>query len=290
MRKKSREFLVFLVIIISNLITSQTNIINANPIAIPEYRYSGGLLPPENVSLSLVSANVVIDADTSNLRYLGKITFKGNYTISNSGNDLNITIAAPFNINPEKNLTVLVNNTLIPSDILNSDELQLELWLEYVENISTYFLTPRYWILSNISIPENQTIEIYYEFNHPEPIYSRDLVSFDIIYDVGTARLWNGTITEKVEIRTHGHNPKSIYHEDFCQTSNILDGRSHIWEWFDERVDIDFVGVYYYYWIQYEYEQIYSFIKILLILTVTILGTVIILVKIFFSRKNKKRD
>ncbi len=162
--------------------------------------------------------------------------------------------------------------------------------MEYVENISTYFLTPRYWILSNISIPKNKTLEIYYEFNHPEPIYSRDLVSFDIIYDVGTARLWNGTITEKVEIKTHGHNPKSIYHEDLCQISNILDGRSHIWEWFDERVDIDFVGVYYYYWIQYEYEQIYFFIKILLILTVSILGTVIILVKIFYSRKNKKRD
>ncbi|MFW9826740.1 MAG: hypothetical protein ACFFEY_03860 [Candidatus Thorarchaeota archaeon] len=290
MKKKWRDFLLFFLVLFSNLFIIKSNIIIANPLAVPEYRYSGGLLPPENVSLSLVSAKVVIDADTSNLRYLGKISFKGNYTILNSGNDLNITIAAPFNINPENNLTVLINNTLVPSDILYSDELQSELWLEYVENISTYFLTPRYWILSNISIAKNDTTDIYYEFNHPEPIYSRDLVSFDIIYDVGTARLWNGTITEKVEIKTHGYNPRSIYNEDLCQISDILDGKSHTWEWVDERIEIDIVGVYYYYWIQDEYEQIYFNIKIMLILTVSILGIVSIIVKILYSRKNKKRS
>ncbi|NVM34519.1 MAG: hypothetical protein HWN81_02915 [Candidatus Lokiarchaeota archaeon] len=285
MKRTDKIFLIFVITLIINLNFAKFDISVGNPVAIPIYQYSGGLLPQENVSFSLISANVIIDADTSDLRYLGGISFEGNYTVFNPKNDLNLTVAAPFSIYPENNLSVSVNGMSVPSDILYYDELESQLWEDYIDNISWGNLLPRYWILCNISIPKNKTVEIQYEFNNPKPTISNDPVSFDILYDVGTARLWNGTITEKVEIKAHGHTPNSIYNEQLCNVSDVLDGKSHIWEWLDERIEINLVGVHYYYDGQYEYNTFYSTIKIIFISFVTIIGIAVILTTMYFRRK-----
>ncbi|MFX1387739.1 MAG: hypothetical protein ACFE9M_11030 [Promethearchaeota archaeon] len=287
MRSSFKLIMIFFIAILTNLSFTKLDIVKGNPIAIPIYRYSGGLLPQENVSLSLISANVIIDADTSNLRYLGGISFEGNYTVFNPENDLNITIAAPFSIYPEYNLSVSVNGTFVPSDILYYDELESQLWEDYIDNIPWGNILPRYWVLCNISIPENKTVEIHYKFNNPKPTYPSDLTSLDILYDVGTARLWNGTITEKVEIRVHGRAPNYIYNEQLCNVSDILDGKSHTWEWLDETIEINLVGIHYYYDGRYEYNFLYSSVKIVLISIVTLIGISIVLTKFYFRKRRE---
>jgi len=287
MKRSFKLVLIFFITVLIHQNLTKLDFVIGNPVAVPIYQYSGGLLPQENVSLSLISANVIIDADTSNLRYLGGISFEGNYTVFNPENDINITIAAPFSIYPENNLSVLVNGTSVPSDIIYYDNLESQLWEYYIDNISWGNVLPRYWILCNISIPKNKTVEIQYKFNNPKPTYSSELVSYDILYDVGTARLWNGTITEKVEIRAHGYNPNSIYNEQLCNVSDILDGKSHTWEWVNETIEINLVGVHYYYDGRNEYNILYFSVKIVLISTVTIIGIAIILTKIYSRRKRE---
>ncbi|MFX1390556.1 MAG: hypothetical protein ACFE9Z_10870 [Promethearchaeota archaeon] len=286
MKFYSKILIIFIVFVLIHQNFGKIYISVANPVVAPIYRYSGGLLPQENVSLSLLTANVKIETDTSDLKYLGGISFQGNYTIFNPKNDLNLTIAAPFSINPENNLNVLVNDTSIPSDILYFNEVESQLWEDYIGNISWGNLLPRYWILCNISIPKNEILEIKYEFITPKPTYSNDYVSYDIIYDVGTARLWNGTITEKVDIRTHGHSPNSIYNIQLCNISDIFDGKSYTWEWIDERIEINFVGLHYYYDGRYEYNSFYSYIKTCLLSSISLVSLVVIIANFYKRRKN----
>jgi len=292
MIKRIKLITFFLIIIFSNLnvFLSQNSI--ANPIYIPDVTFSGGLLPKENYSLSLISANVEIVADTSNLKLLGEIHFNGNYTIFNPENDINITIGAPFNFYPIDNCTVLLNGTNIPFTIKNDNEIfdeeNCEILQQYMVNTNELPSFNIFWVLCNISIPKNSSIRLEYKFNTPRPKSTERVKYFYIIYDVGTARLWNGNITEVVEIIVHKNLPTSIYSENLCDTSNILNGMSYRWEWNEERIEVNYVGLHYYVDLSNEYDYLYNSIKFTLILVVSIVGIILLIIKRNSNIKNKK--
>lgn len=288
MNKTKKLILVLIILLLTNLNTFIIDKSVANLSYVNIVRYSGGLLPKENVSLSMTSANVIINADTSNLKYLGAISFSGNYTIFNPDQDINFTIGAPFEFFPPENCIVLVNGTSIPYDIINDYQIdyqeESQIWNQYLYNRTGVIYG--FWVLCNISIPKNTSIKLQYDFITPKPTHDELEGYYDIIYDVGTARLWNGNITESVEIRVNGHLPDSIYNEQSCVISNILNGKKYCWDWRDERIEINYVGLNYYFNFEKEYITLYNSIRITLILVTSLVGVAFILIKKYY-KKNK---
>lgn len=298
MHIKKKLLLLSLFLFFSNLNFISFEYSIANPSYVSIIPYSGGLLPAENVTLSLTNANIIIDSDMTSLNYPGPVSFKGNYTIFNPDEEINLTIGAPFTFRSPENCTVLLNKTNIPYDIVydhHLDDYQIDIWNQYLYNRSFYDFSDFYffdgfWIIINISIPQNTEVILYYEFQSPQ--YSWYIVEgyYKIVYDVGTARLWNGNITETVELSVHGHLPNSIYEEESCIISDISNGKSYCWNWNNQRIEINYVGMYYYFNNNDYYNSFYNSIKISLMIGATLLGVSLILLKKYFKRKSLKSN
>ncbi|MFX1570854.1 MAG: hypothetical protein ACFFCV_21150 [Promethearchaeota archaeon] len=288
MKKSLKSLKVLLIIIFPciNLFFVQT--VKANVTYSLDRNFAGGLLPKENCSLSLISANVKIEVDTSDLKFLGEIHFKGNYTINNPDGEINVTIGAPFNFYPFDNCTIIVNDTKIPFIIVRDydiDEYNSTIWDQYMWN--TYY--PKTWFLCNVSIPQNSSINIKYDFFTSRPNYAIMEKRFYIIYDVGTARLWNGNITEMVEIKAQENPPTKIYGYESCDINAIPNGMSYKWEWIEERININYVGLYYNVNLTHEYDYLYNSLKFIFLLAISAIGISLVQLKKKFSLKKRKQ-
>lgn len=238
---------LFLILVITSVNASLFTRVCSNPAPVHLMYYSGGLIPNENVSISILRAEVLIHANTRDLDSLGEMTFSGNYTIFNHGSNLNVSIAAPFLFYPTNNFSILVNDIITPFLFYYEWEDEAESWNQYLVNRSELSLRDHFWLVCNVSIPENASLELQYQFSTPSNLYFPKWGSYYLIYDVGTSRLWSGNITEQVEINVHGKLPNTIYNEEECVIQDIHDGESYNWNWDDERISVNYVGVSYYF-------------------------------------------
>lgn len=238
---------LFLILVIISVNASLFTRVCSNPAPVHLMYYSGGLVPDKNVSISILHAEVLIHANTSDLDSLGEMFFSGNYTIFNRGSNLNVSIAAPFLFYPTNNCSILVNDTITPFLFYYEWEDEAESWNQYLVNRSELSLQDHFWLVCDVSIPENASLELQYRFNTPSDLYFPKWGYYYLIYDVGTSRLWNGNITELVEINVHGKLPNTIYNEEECIVQDIYDGKSYNWNWDDERISVNYVGVSYYF-------------------------------------------
>ena len=182
-----------------------------------DYRGMAGFVPVENTPLTMTNASVVIDVnyrESSNKIYLH---FNGNYTIYNPNVSQVITLGAPFSLdftNIEDDCLKKVNETNFPFEVSEQD-IYDNPWDQYFD---IYFNGPfvRKFLIINISIPANDSLEIEYVFDsYISNPNSRQEIS--IYYDVGTSRAWNGLITERVEFKVVGKQP--IYYTDYRKNS-----------------------------------------------------------------------
>jgi hypothetical protein len=72
---------------------NNTDFVKANPTPVSTF---GGILPKENLSLSLLYAEVKFEINALNFPKDLMWNFKSNYTIFNSDETINITIGMPF--------------------------------------------------------------------------------------------------------------------------------------------------------------------------------------------------
>jgi len=219
----------------------------ANPLPGPEMLEMGGIVYDNNNSLSLVNAEVVFTIDSTDFQNNISVLFDGHYTIHNPTNDTaNVTIYAPFSFqgdNIESEWQVEVNGTPTEFNLVWAYSLNSNL-LSYFENYSTYIA---FFIVINTTIFKETSQVISYRFyrNMENPLYYTDY--FSIRYIVATARAWKNNITEKVEFKVQGNLPTSYteYTEKACNISNIPSGKSYSWNWDNESINDDYVGINY---------------------------------------------
>lgn len=219
----------------------------------------GGILPKENLTLSLVNAEVLFEINALNFPKYLRWNFKSNYTIFNPDETINVSIAIPFDLSTSiynYSLSIDNNPTLI-YDVIFIDYANpslSEIWNKYIENIDD----GRKFFLFNITIPANDSVLISFSCESIEISVKNIIKDYgycEIIYDVGTARIWNGNITEKVAFEVYGRLPDYCYHEEDC----IISYLSHVkipivskycnkcfsWEWNNEIIEYDLVGIVY---------------------------------------------
>jgi hypothetical protein len=208
-------------------------------------RYAGGFIPDIDVNITLLHANVLINADTSDIISFGEVSFSGNYTIFNHGKSVNMTIAAPFAFHPTNSCKIMVNSSNTQYLLYRDWETEAEPWELYMVNRTEVPLLSYFWLLCNVTIPENHTLLISYEFSTFGHDYFTKLTNYVLVYDVGTSRIWNGNITEEVNINIHGKLPDTIFYREKCNVQDLSDGKNYRWNWDNERITTNFVGVLY---------------------------------------------
>ncbi|MGB5909633.1 MAG: hypothetical protein WBH31_00430 [Promethearchaeia archaeon] len=258
-KRKIFLFILILLMIQLNQINN-TDFVKANPTPVSTI---GGILPKENLSLSLLNAEVKFEINALNFPNYLMWNFKSNYTIFNPDETINITIGMPFGwgtIIYNYSLTIDNNPALIYDTILLEYENPYytnpisEVWNKYLENIDNV----RKFYLFNITIPANNSVLICFSCESIERSVRgiiKDFGYLEIIYDVGTARVWNGNVTEKVEFKVYGRLPDYCYHEEDCKISDmdllrvpILDKyctKCFSWEWNNEIIEYNLVGIVY---------------------------------------------
>ncbi len=289
--RRSRSNIYFYTILIVILLFPKY-ISNSKADIVPvDYRGTACFVPVENTHLIMTNANVVIDVnyrESSNKIYLH---FNGNYTIYNPNVSQFITLGAPFSAdfkNIEDNCVIKVKENEIPFEVTEQDINDIP-WDQYYD---FYFNRPfeRKFLVINVSIPANDSLSIEYIFDSyiANPNYRQ---AIDIYYDVGTSRAWNGPISERVEFKVVGKQPN--YYSDYrenrfeynCTISNIENGKSYVWEWVNETINVN--GVY----ISYGNGWVTTLARISpFIIIPSVFGVPIIIIKLNKRRKRKKRD
>jgi len=247
-------------------------------------RGTGHFLPMENCSLIMTNASIIFNIEHKTSRI--DVEFEGNYTIYNPDESTNVTLAAPFSTNfynLESTSIVKIGGNITPFSVveIKTDEYP---WSQYLESSYEMYYR-RKLIIINTTIPENSSIELEYFFE----AYTADPNSVDgieIYYDVGTSRVWNGSITERVEFRVHGKLPDYYSHTyltypgdiiDYnCTVTNIENGKSYLWEWLDEVITADAVFIAYNNPWRYIWARIVPFIIVPLVLLPLIIPIIII--------------
>ncbi|NHJ22596.1 MAG: hypothetical protein EAX91_16740 [Candidatus Lokiarchaeota archaeon] len=214
----------------------------ANPAPV---RIIGGFLPMQNVSLSLTTADVLLEIDATDFPKNLKWNFEGNYTIYNPNNLTEIPIAFPFFSPYFANLSLEVDGNPINPGYIEFFESNSDMWTEYLDTLSDDY--PRSIIVCNIPFPPNDSLNVELNFNTlTYGIYSDiGYSNYDIIYDVGTSRVWNGNISESVEFKVHGRQPDHFFAANQSISSEFEDGKSYAWMWDNEIININLVGISY---------------------------------------------
>ena len=246
--KKSKNLnfmLIFLLVFINlNVISLQSS---ANPLPAPEELDMGGIIYDNNNSLNLVNADVVYTIDSTDFQNDISVLFEGYYTIHNPANTTaNVTIYAPFSFpmaTIESDWQVEINGTSTDFNLVWAYSLNSNL-SSYFENYTAY---TAFYIVINTTISKENSQVIWYRFykNMENPLFNSD--RFSIRYIVATARAWNNNITEKVEFKVLGKLPTSYteYTEKSCNILTIPNGKSYCWNWNNESIIDDYVGINY---------------------------------------------
>ena len=252
---------------------------------------TGNFLPGNSTNLSMTNANVIFNIDAKKPNEKINIDFKGNYTIFNSDEAKEITLVAPFSTdfkNLENTCLIKVKNETIPHNYIEYN-ITNYYWKDYFDYI---YMGSRKFLITNVTIPSNDSITIEYSFNAyiNTLSYSNDVLHIN--YDVGTSRAWNGTITEQVEFRVYGETPDSYStysgyregSEDNCTITHIEDGKSYTWNWKEQVIRVNSV------YISYSYTDPWGRIIFYIIPPVFYGGLIILVIVVIrkFTFKPKK--
>ncbi|MFW9823038.1 MAG: hypothetical protein ACFFE4_08895 [Candidatus Thorarchaeota archaeon] len=276
--------ILFLSILCCNIFSVNTN---ADPIPI-ETPGIGGIIPKNDTNCSITNAEVLVEIDATNLNQFIDFSFSSNYTIFNPGKTINLTIAAPFShiiLGEKLNGFIKMNNSKIPFRTYNSSDStwdEFTLWKDYFLASDFFYTT---LLICNITILENLSITLEYAFDTNLTINLDDLGSLIIRYYVGTSRAWEGNINESLEFKVFGKIPDDFYQE-FCNVSDLQNGKSYLWEWKEEIISINYVYITYYgnyTWNPFSY--IIPFGNS--ILTVSTIGIFLLIIIVKLSRTKK---
>lgn len=250
MRKRQQILSVLVALfLLMNGIVLPLNI-RAPPPGLPD-QFIADIFPSTNTTVRLININTMITINATDFYNEIGINFNGNYTLFNPENTTNLALILPFSLCIDiQNSTfeASVNDTQIPFDVLSNTEENLTntgINLDFLSRFSVH--CPITLITSNLTLLENNTYVINYQFSGsiPKPLGFRNL--FYMAYYLETARVWKGNLTQRAEFKVFGKLP--IYSGGIDvdrQISDIPGGQSALYEWNKGKVDTIYVGIIYY--------------------------------------------
>jgi hypothetical protein len=246
---KSKFFILILLSIFWGLNQNiAKSIANPVPVYISEL---GGFIPKNDYTCSMPNASVIIEINATDPFSHFDLEFRGNYTLYNPNETLNLTIAAPFSshiFGPNSTCEIKINESLIPFYVIEYQRGDTYSWDDYIS------ISQRNLIICDITLPMNKPITLEYYFKTYINISLNDIGYLEFHYDIGTASVWSGTISERIEFIVHGQLPDKYLNTTFLTILDNPDGKSYIWEWKDVSFPTGYLSVYIFYYGNYEYN------------------------------------
>lgn len=252
MRKRQQILSVLVALfLLTNGIVLPLNIV-APPPPLPNH-FIADIFTRTNTTVRLININTLITINATDFYNEIGINFDGNYTLFNPESTTNLALILPFSLCMDiQNSTfgVFVNDTQITFEVLSNTEENLTNAGVNLDFLSKFPLhCPITLITSNLTLLENTTYIINYQFNGsiPKPLDLQNL--FYMAYYLETARVWKGNLTQRVEFKLFGKLP--IYgavgeYDGDWQISDIQGGQSVLIEWTKGKVEMIYVGIRYY--------------------------------------------
>ena len=250
MKKRTKTAFIVLLLIVS--LTCITQESQANEVVL-EYDGFGHLIPNNETYLMMPQAEVLFEIVNVSEVTDYNIKFNANYTIFNPNETINVLIGAPFSDIKESayaDVFITANGSVVDAELIHVEGHEQDPWHEYV-GLDIY----RDILVTNYTFITQTSTIIHYSFEYT---VSQDDNSYKpegvfISYIVGTARAWDGNITETVEFIVHDQQPTNYW--CFCDWDNndpsvhqIEDGYSYIWSWDEEQIQEDAIEVYFPYY------------------------------------------
>ena len=244
-----------------------------------------------NTNIQLLNTSAIIALNSTDIINEIGITFNGTYTLFNPENSTNITINLPFSLCLDvENATfrVFVNDTQILFEIVSTTEENLTSMGLNIDFIPAFdFHCPITLITSNLTLLENTTYVVKYQFEGsiPKPLGYRNL--FYMIYSSDTAKVWKGNATERVEYKAFGGNPifgTTGYQEGLTQVTDIAGGKRYICEWNNAQNYTVQIGIRF-------YGSTREFIPVeIIVLNILAYVAITIVIVLWIKRRKKKRS
>ena len=291
-RKNAKTPILIVLLILTNFINYFPKIA-APPPPLYSYQLIGEVLANQSLSLNLLNSSVITEINSSNYPDKIQINFNANYTIFNAEDDSNLTLGFPFslgiNIN-KTNFNVKLNQVPVDfvlenysEDGINSTEFDLDFFSFF--NIDNPIIV----VKCNLTILKYESIKIEYDFTGTvvDPINFWD--DLFLGYYLNTSKTWNGNTTGRVEFRVFGKVPSFSTSGDYngeMTISDIFEGKSCIWEWYNLKISDLIFGIEHYNYPFYPNLTIYDIFIIVINITAYIL---IISAIVYFIVKKKSR-
>jgi hypothetical protein len=245
-----------LILILSIVLLSVTGIypkVTSSPPPIPD-QFIADIFPKNNnTDIQLLNASSIITLNATDLIKEIGVTYNGTYTLFNPKNITNLTISLPFSLCLNViNTTfgVFVNDTQVPFEIVSiTDENLITMGVDINIIPSLAVHCPITLITSNLTLMDNNTYVVKYQFKNtiPKPLSFRNL--FFLVHSSDTVKLWNGNATERVELNVVGGNPifsRTGHFEDLPEILDIEGGKRYTFEWSDSQNSTIQIGIRFY--------------------------------------------
>ena len=266
--KQFQSFPIMIILLIQIVLTSNNMAVEA--IITSNKWVTGGVFPStDDIQLKLINADILYEINAEEYKEKFHLSFEGNYTIQNIGNELNVSLVAPFLFDAPPYISYLsdLENLLV----IRIEEIELPFncihqyytrnWTSWSPNEAPLNNTfDKYWdgyfVITNFTIPKDSTINIDYNIATVVERYWSSLYKlvypFDFAFIIGTLKAWQEEITARVRVIVKGKEPTrfSDYNEirlffKECNVSKSGDKTLYEWNWNKESVDEDFIIIYY---------------------------------------------
>jgi hypothetical protein len=259
-------------------------------------RFIADIFPNNNntiIHLLNVSANITLNA-LDRYNEIG-ISFIGKYSLFNPDKLTNITIILPLSLCLDiehATFGVSVNDTQVPFEVVsttkeNLTSLGVNLESMFRSYLFNFFYNPITLIASNLTLMENTTYVVKYQFEGsiPEPLKEK---IFYMIYSSEPAKFWKGNATERVEYNIFGGNPQfSIFGQGgpwngSSQLLDIVGGKKFIYEWINAQEGWIGIGI------SFDERGFLTPID-LIVLNASVCVAIIIVIVLYIRRGKKKQ-
>ena len=227
--------------------------ITAPPPPIPD-QFIADMFPNiNNTNIHLLNISAIININATDLINEIGIAFDGSYILFNPESSANLSISLPFSLCFDRDITnfgVFVNETQVPFEIVSYTEENFTntgVEINIIPAIDIH--CPITLIISNLTLLENYTYVVNYQFEGsiPKPLSYRNLFYMD--YSSDTAKLWKGNATERVEYNAFGGDPifsTAGSHGGLRQFLDIAGGKRFISEWDNAQNKTIQIGIIFY--------------------------------------------
>ena len=292
-KQRSIKCILLAMILFSFLIVNVYTV-HSNPVIAMTDAMCGDFFPINETDIQMVAANVEYIIDSTDIKNQINVHYKGSYVFNSSTATQNHVIAVPFTnfFDVEEESIQFKMNGLDQNYTLVKLDYEEAINMSEGTGIDYYYFKTLIYAEVFFEQSSNNTLDLSFD----STVVSEHITYLQIEYVVGTSRMWANETSEVVKFVVNGEQPESYLFKETsssqtCSISETDEGKQYIWEWNNERIQVDAV------WISFKIDHFSidfdnPFVWITLAVGILVLPILLFLFlkKVIKSRKKKFSD